>query len=295
MLKVNISLLLTFSFKGVVALYGPIIKKLRTQKGLSLQTVYKDVCSKTNSIKFEKGERNLSIDKFLTVLDTLMIDMEEFLWIQNMYKPINTDLIEYRLNDSFNENDVKSFNKYLDRLEENSNYKNKLKLASYRLLKQFLNQNNFNESDLEIIINYFKELKFWTINDLELFSRTCQMIPYNFMLTMLNEAIKVASRYLFFNKNNYVICNLLSNCISIMIDQKDITNAERFINTLSQFNDGIKFNGYKLLSEYYKSKIDFLYRDKNKGLDELKNILYISKFLNNEQITEEIEALFENM
>ena len=80
-----------------------------------------------------------------------------------------------------------------------------------------------------------------------------------------------------------------------MIDQKDITNAERFINTLSQFNDGIKFNGYKLLSEYNKSKIDFLYRDKNKGLDELKNILYISKFLNNEQITEEIEALFENM
>lgn len=88
-------------------MYGPTIKKIRTQRGLTLQAVYKDVCSKTNSIKFEKGERNLSIDKFLIVLDTLMIDMEEFLWIHNMYKPINTDLIEYRLNASFNENDVK--------------------------------------------------------------------------------------------------------------------------------------------------------------------------------------------
>lgn len=276
-------------------MYGPTIKKIRIQKGLTLQALYKDVCSKTNSIKFENGERNLSIDKFLIVLDTLMIDMEEFLWIHNMYKPINTDLIEYRLNVSFNENDVKSFNKYLNRLEEKINYKNKLKLASYRLLKQFMEQNDYNKSDLAIIINYFRELKFWTINDLELFSRTCHMIPYNFMITILNEAIKVASRYLFFNKNNYVVCNLLSNCISIMIEQNDITNAERFINTLNQFNGGIKFNGYKLLSEYYESKINFLYRDKNKGFDELKNILRISKYFNNEQITEEIEDLFKNM
>lgn len=35
---------------------------------------------------------------------------------------------------------------------------------------------------------------------------------------------------------------------------------------LNQFNGGIKFNGYKLLSEYYESKIDFYIEIKIKAL-----------------------------
>jgi len=49
-------LLFTF-LKEKIIIYGETIKKIREDKGLALKSVYIDVCSKTNAIKFEKGER----------------------------------------------------------------------------------------------------------------------------------------------------------------------------------------------------------------------------------------------
>ncbi|USS88079.1 hypothetical protein M3M39_00910 [Fructilactobacillus hinvesii] len=59
-------------------MYGETIKKIRLDKGFSLKSVYSDVCSKTNAIKFEKGERILSAEKYYQAkLDFLYVDQAE--------------------------------------------------------------------------------------------------------------------------------------------------------------------------------------------------------------------------
>ncbi len=71
---------------------GTVIKQIREDKNLTLEATYFGVCSKTNAIAFEQGKRMLAADKFIQVLDNLLISLDEFMWIANDHQ-LSTQLV----------------------------------------------------------------------------------------------------------------------------------------------------------------------------------------------------------
>ncbi|MEA0565466.1 MULTISPECIES: hypothetical protein [Lysinibacillus] len=74
---------------------GEVIKKIRMNKNIPSNKVYKDVLSRPAAAKFEKGLSDTSVKKFLYILDTLNISLEEF---EVIYKGAEDKDLKYTSN-----------------------------------------------------------------------------------------------------------------------------------------------------------------------------------------------------
>lgn len=92
---------------------GTVIKKIREDKNLTIEATYFGICSKTNAIAFEQGKRMLAADKFIQVLNNLMISLDEFLWITNGYQLSAQALCERTLKHYWNMGQLKKFEQEL--------------------------------------------------------------------------------------------------------------------------------------------------------------------------------------
>lgn len=274
-------------------MYGKTIKSIRVNKGLPLKSVYFGVCSKTNAIKFEKDERILTVDKFIKVINNLMISMAEFQWIMNDYKPESKYYYNYKLSKLWNSNKTKDFKDSIKKLERNSLSIERVELASYKLLNSYQENKNIDEKELKIVINYFSSLSSWTLEDIKFFANNCYVLPYTLMLNLLKESLKVLNKYKYYPNSDNVFATLLVNCIERMISEKDFKIANTFIELLDKITLDITMNGFYLLSKYFSAKIVYLSVDKIEGKNMLLKVLKIAEFLRDGKISSEIEQLLQ--
>lgn len=272
-------------------MYGITIKRIREDKNLPLKSVYLNICSKTNVIKFEKGERTLAADKFNEVLANLMISMDEFLWINNDFKPSKVQYQRYMISHTWNANQLSTFEQRVKEAEKDQYDIQRIHMASFRILNSYSKGMKPSEHELSIVVNYFSNLSLWTLEDVHFFANNCYIIPYQLMKSLLKEMMKVKGRYTFYRDGEFVFARTLSNCIDRMISEGDIASAESYLETLNGLTSGVMMNGFKLLENYYKAKINFLYYDNENGRLELSEIVKIAKFMENEQLIEEIQQL----
>ncbi|GMA08111.1 transcriptional regulator [Tetragenococcus halophilus subsp. flandriensis] len=274
-----------------MTIYGEIIKKIRQNKGLPLKSVYIDICSKTNAIKFEKGERNLAVDKFVEVLHNLMLTMEEFQWIKNDYKPRVEEYYSYMMSKYWNSYQIAAFEKNLRHIETKAINIERIQLASYRLLESYEKKLAPDKQELALVTNYFSNLSTWTLSDIKFFTNNCYLLPYSLMLYLLKEALKCQTRYQYYQNSERIFAALLTNCVDRMILEKDFSNASISLNLLDKLATDVTMDGYYLLAQYYKAKIIYLNEDLEKGRNMLLKIAEIAKFFDNKQLIIEIENL----
>ena len=60
--------------------FGEIFKKFRESRGLKLKDVAKTGISTSQLSRFEKGETDLTISKFMLILDEINMPIEEFMY-----------------------------------------------------------------------------------------------------------------------------------------------------------------------------------------------------------------------
>ncbi|GBD77996.1 hypothetical protein TEHN7128_1225 [Tetragenococcus halophilus subsp. halophilus] len=255
--------------------------------------MYIDVCSKTNAIKFENGERILAVDKFNQVLSNLMITMDEFQWIRNGYKPQKDDYYSYRISKAWNANNLVEFEENVQHAEDDAIGIERIQLASYRLLRSYNNQLEPNKEELESVVNYFSNLSSWTLSDIRFFANNCYVLPYSLMIILLQEVLKAQNRYTFYRNSDFIFAMALSNCIDRMIIEGDVTNAIKNLRLLNNLTIEITMDGFRLLAKYYEAKVTFLYLDEIKGEEELLNVLTTAQFLGNGQLVDEIKGLID--
>ncbi|WP_082618848.1 hypothetical protein [Holzapfeliella floricola] len=177
-------------------------------------------------------------------------------------------------------------------LEQSSVKIEYLKLASFRLLKDYQNQQDLNKEELALVTTYFSELSLWTMADLKFFANNCYVLPYDLLKQLLAEALKVYSRYNHFENSQEIVATVVVNSVDCMITNQDFTLADKYLDFLDNRILGeFKLMSYQLLSRYYRAKILFLFIDKKKGKQALIRILEIAEYLNNQLIADEIKRL----
>jgi len=272
-------------------MYGPEIKKIRVAKSLSLKSVYVGVCSKTNAIKFEKGDRTLAADKFHQVLSNLMITMDEFLWINNDFKPTLGDYRQYQLKETWNSDQLTDFEVLIHQVEGEKNQIERVKLASYRLLSHYKAQKKSAKGDLDLVIDYFSNLSAWTLEDVRFFANNCYVLPYDQMLNLLTEVLKVLQRYRYYPQSKAIFATAFLNCVDRMIRHADFSKSLVIIEQLKLLTSEVTMAGYRLLVMYYEAKIQYLRKDKASGKVALLKVLKTAQFLGATQIVTEIDKL----
>lgn len=273
-------------------MYGPTIKKIRLSKNISLKTLYTGICSKTNAIDFEKGNRMLSASKFNQVLDNLMITMEEFLWIDNGYKPTKNAYFRYVIGKAWNKNELSSLDSYVRYLDSRSDNFSKVQLASYHLLCNYGKGRLLQPKDINLISNYFQNLSLWTKEDLVFFANTCYLLPYELMLNLLDEAISAKKRYKNYSNIDHIFATILVNCLEKAFDHNDFIKIKKLLITLKKFTSDATMTSYKLFEKYYSARL--LYQsDPESGQQELQKVLEVANYLDNKIIVDKVNNILE--
>lgn len=81
-------------------------------------------------------------------------------------------------------------------------------LASYRLLNAYGQKRPLDEHDLGVVVSYFTRLSSWTLEDNHLFASNCYTLPYDLMLGLLNEALKVQKRYAYYKDSDKIFATV---------------------------------------------------------------------------------------
>ena len=210
---------------------GSLFKKIRRSKKLSLKDVAGDYLSISFLSKFERGDSEISLSRFLLLLSNLDVSIEEFYGILANENPTDTEKLLERVSKAFYQNNVLALEKYL--AEENRRYEqtnNKTYLYNVIMIESFLSSigdYDIKQEHIDRMTDYLFAIEQWGKREL--------IILGNSMPSISTETLKILTKDIIYkttlfgnSESNYrVRIGILINAISEFLKRSefDITKA----------------------------------------------------------------------
>lgn len=214
--------------------FGEIFKKFRESRKLRLKDVAKAGISISQLSRFEKGESDLTISKFMLILDEINMSIDEFMYAVNDFHRDELNELLSKVRHFVSNHDIDGLKKLLYLQIETKPKQEKFHQINTILLKIRLQdlsgESYYTEQDLTELIEYLFSVEYWGYYELLIFSNTLDVLKHDAFMVLAREMFRRSDFY------------------------KEIPNNRRLISTMS-------LNGYITCIERGKF-IDALYLKK---------------------------------
>lgn len=218
---------------------GEIFKRFRESRGLSLKDVANDNLSKSQLSRFENGQNDLTLNKFIMALSAINVSINEFMYaVNDFHNDELSELLEIIRNCTINNNIQGLKNLLFDysRRDKNSNKFHELNTILIKIRLQVLSEEKLVlEKDLEKLIDYLFSVEFWGVYELRLFLNSIDILEHNFFVTLSREMIRRSDYYKEIKANRSLINHMTLNAYIICIDRGYLTDAAYFGRQLKSF------------------------------------------------------------
>lgn len=218
---------------------GEIFKRFRESRGLSLKDVANDNLSKSQLSRFENGQNDLTLNKFIMALSAINVSINEFMYaVNDFHNDELSELLEIIRNCTINNNIQGLKNLLFDysRRDNNSNKFHELNTILIKIRLQVLSEEKLVlEKDLEKLIDYLFSVEFWGVYELRLFLNSIDILDHNFFVTLSREMIRRSDYYKEIKANRSLINHMTLNAYIICIDRGYLTDAAYFGRQLKSF------------------------------------------------------------
>lgn len=216
---------------------GKIIKKIRKEKNISINSIRTDIMDRTNYWRFENGFISTSSEKFLIILDNLNIDIEEFIDLYSTeeiekIKKLKSDLLKSAKTDNFQE--CRKIGFLAEKIYKDTNKLKYLHLSEQAFL--FSSRIDITSKDLYKPVNiqrYLGQCDTWNYYEIALFNNILFTFP-------LNDAILLGNRLILSLQQKQKMKNIsdediliVINLISYCIEENSKNKAKKLIDSLS--------------------------------------------------------------
>ena len=195
---------------------GQILKKIREAKGLSLYNVANDEISTSQLSRFENGYTDITLSKLLSVLKTLDVSLEEFMYLgRGFHKMSNFEVID-KINNYFYKNNSPALRRLLINCTEKEKEKlsKKLTIILIKLKLQEIEKDNIVTSEeIDFISDYLFSIDIWGEYELELFSSTMEIFCQSSIMILTKEMVRRTDFYKYLPTHRRLITSMLFNKI----------------------------------------------------------------------------------
>lgn len=220
--------------------YGTTIRKIRKQKGYTIQQLAEGIVSVSFLSKFERGESDISLRFMTHLLDRLSLSFEEFFFLDD---PSSLDSLEYffsNAEDAYTNRDLEQ----LEYLKKIAMDKWKLQgLIPYRCIIIVLDvykniiHNEAIASDhesLDYLYHYLFDVEIGGYFELKLYNSTMYLMPLDRVMIFSKLAYEKSARFRNLKKVDKVIVPVLMNTLIYLTRQSSfsIEQYETFYNYL---------------------------------------------------------------
>ncbi|WP_341932490.1 helix-turn-helix domain-containing protein [Streptococcus pluranimalium] len=262
---------------------GSLFKKIRLSKRLSLKDVSGDYLSVSFLSKFERGESEISLSRFFSLLENLDVSIEEFYGIISQDHPTMTEELLNHVSKAFYQNNILALKKYLS--EELSKYNDtgkKTFLYNSIMIESFLvslTGDIIQEDKIKQISDYLFGIEQWGKRELIIFGNSVSAIPTEILDVLTKEIIYKTTLFGNEDSNRKTRISLLLNTISEFLERERIDLAKNYLDILNEINIPETFLyerlEYNIIQGTYWIKVGKIEIGKKKieaALEALKNL-----------------------
>ncbi|WP_010052289.1 helix-turn-helix domain-containing protein [Carnobacterium maltaromaticum] len=283
--------------------YGEAIRTIRISKGLKLKDVYSDILSKSYSISFEKGNHEISLRLLEHILDRLLLNLDEFLYIYNNYRLPEKEEFLQRYSEASNQNDIDKLKILLHENEKGLTLSSRLKSAQVRSrLRQLIDFNenhiyrkdNILKEDIKLITDYLYSLDSWTLQEIILFTNSLDFIDYTEKVDLFRQLLPSLEKYKNHTHGRLAICGLLTNVVHELLMDGEKKFSKVLLDDLNLFSNSITDIFFKIIHRYYEGLYLILIGQADSGYQQSMKSIEILKELDHTHISRLFKSILDD-
>ncbi|SHG58662.1 helix-turn-helix domain-containing protein [Ornithinibacillus halophilus] len=205
--------------------YGKTLRMIRKQKGITLERLADGVCSVSFLSKFERGESDITLGLMTRLLENIMMNFDEFLYIHHDYQPDKLEQFFKTTQSAYLNRDVDQLRKLKDvQLKKWKQYGvetyhyNALLIEVYESIvdKDYIDK-GVQESDIRLLSDYLFRVEVWGYYELMLYNGTLLLLHPDLVIMLSRTAYEKSARFRDYAKVNDAITSVLFNTIVFLI------------------------------------------------------------------------------
>jgi Rgg/GadR/MutR family transcriptional activator len=214
---------------------GKIYKQIRVSRGLTILDAAGLTVDKSFISKFENGQSDISLTRFIQILENIGMNISSFSEIAELDK---IDFSKWMLevsNEFYEMNYPSLFETKNSSLKMFSKTNNKIYKINSILISAILQAENLdtvNEDDISFINEYLFNIHEWSLYEYRIFSNLIHVMPEEISDKYLNE---IFTKYnnVSIEKQIYII-RTIENRIVLSVDTNEIENGYYWLNKLNE-------------------------------------------------------------
>ncbi|MGF0071576.1 helix-turn-helix domain-containing protein [Streptococcus orisratti] len=218
--------------------FGEIFKKFRESRGLLLKDVAKAGISASQLSRFEKGETDLTISKFMLILDEINMPIEEFMYAVHDFHRDELNELLSKVRHFVSTRDVEGMKKLLYSQMETEDKREKFHQINIILLKIRLQdlsgESYYSSDDLSYLTDYLFSVEYWGYYELLIYSNTLDVLKHDVFMVLAREMSRRSDFYKEIPKNRRLISTMLLNGYITCVEREKFMDALYFEKQLNQ-------------------------------------------------------------
>ncbi|HJD16185.1 MAG TPA: Rgg/GadR/MutR family transcriptional regulator [Candidatus Enterococcus stercoripullorum] len=273
--------------------FGKIFKKYRESRQLKLRDIASKELSTSQISRFENGESDLTITKFMHAIQLINMPIDEFMYTANNFKRDELNELLYKIQQYTTSRDIDSLKKMLS--DEESVTSNNLTMQKIRILLIKISINGlsgeklFNEADVDSLADYLFSVAYWGRNELLIFANSINVFNKMTNLTLLREMNRRTNFYKDIPQNRSMIASMNVNAYIFCIENSEWIEAQYFEQQLKEtyFKETEIYE--RLVFIYAKAFHDYKKNKDEKALKQLYDVINAMKLAGSVHLAENFE------
>lgn len=274
---------------------GTLFNNLRKNKKMSLKDVSGDLISLSFISKFERGESEISLSRFLLLLNNLNVTIDEFHHLYQYEYPNEIEDLMTKVSINFSKRDISGFKEILT--EENEKYQStgkKRYLYNSIMLKTFItNLTNapMDKEDITTLTDFLFGTEYWGKYELLLLGNSMPSINIDSLNLLLKELLKDSEKVTLTELNYILKIELILNAVDDAFKRKRVDYAIEYLTYLETIMvPSVKLVYEKILLDFYLTMVRLIKDKDERAKKEVVDILQGLRTLSLESIAEKMES-----
>lgn len=257
--------------------FGEIFKTYREARGLSLKDIAESGLSTSQLSRFEKGESDLTITKFIKALRKIKMPINEFMYATNNFKIDEINRLWVQIQTLFITKDIHGLQKLLSEQQEMEREVKIFQQLNTTIIKIYLSdltkEKLYTQKDTDYIVDYLFGVDYWGEYELLIFSNLLFALNHEMSMMLLKEMNRRTDFYKEIPSNRRIIASMNLNAFIMCIERNKWLDAHYFEKQLEM----TFFKETEIYERYYFYFAKQMLRYKKDGEDnaiiEMKKII----------------------
>lgn len=274
---------------------GTLFNNLRKNKKMSLKDVSGDLISLSFISKFERGESEISLSRFLLLLNNLNVTIDEFHHLYQYEYPNEIEDLMTKVSINFSKRDISGFKEILT--EENEKYQStgkKRYLYNSIMLKTFiadLTNTPMDKEDITTLTDFLFGTEYWGKYELLLLGNSMPSINIESLNLLLKELLKDSEKVTLTESNYILKIELILNAVDDAFKRKRVDYAIEYLTYLETIMvPSVKLVYEKILLDFYLTMVRLIKDKDERAKKEVVDIFQGLRTLSLESIAEKMES-----